>query len=121
MSLFADLEEGEGLAGDTVTDAPPTPDLHRPDASSKSIPTQYGRVQDSGAPAPLAPRLITFSLLPKSQWQNLVHLEAIKVVHLDHTDMTALHLGSRVENAQCPVTSASTPLHFHCHTCCLYI
>ena len=32
----------------------------------------------SGAPAPLAPSLLTLSLLPRSQWESLVHLEAIK-------------------------------------------
>ena len=32
----------------------------------------------TGAPEPLAPALVTLSLLPRSQWQSLVHLEAIK-------------------------------------------
>ena len=32
----------------------------------------------TGAPEPLAPELVTLSLLPRSQWQSLVHLETIK-------------------------------------------
>lgn len=36
--------------------------------------------QASGAPSPLLPHLITMSMLPKAQWQNLIHLDAIKVI-----------------------------------------
>ena len=32
----------------------------------------------SGAPRPLAPRLATLSALPRTQWHNLVHLDAIR-------------------------------------------
>ncbi|GAX75096.1 hypothetical protein CEUSTIGMA_g2540.t1 [Chlamydomonas eustigma] len=32
----------------------------------------------TGAPQPLAPELVTLSLLPRSQWQSLMHLDAIK-------------------------------------------
>ena len=42
----------------------------------------YNSRQPSGAPQPLDPQLVTLSLLPRSQWQSLVHLEAIKVGHL---------------------------------------
>lgn len=35
----------------------------------------------TGAPQPLEPELVTLSLLPRSQWQTLVHLDAIKVLH----------------------------------------
>lgn len=38
--------------------------------------------QGSGAPLPILPHLITMSMLPKTQWQNLVHLDAIKVLSL---------------------------------------
>ncbi len=31
-----------------------------------------------GAPRPLAPRLATLSALPRTQWHNLVHLDAIR-------------------------------------------
>jgi hypothetical protein len=33
----------------------------------------------SGTPIPLVPRLVTLSLLPRTQWQNLAHLDTIKV------------------------------------------
>lgn len=36
-------------------------------------------VDASGAPVPLHPALVTLALLPRSQWQGLVHLDAIKV------------------------------------------
>ncbi|EIE21950.1 WD40 repeat-like protein [Coccomyxa subellipsoidea C-169] len=35
-------------------------------------------VDASGAPVPLHPALVTLALLPRSQWQGLVHLDAIK-------------------------------------------
>ena len=38
----------------------------------------YAKKEASGAPRPLVPRLATLSMLPASQWQNLVHLDAIK-------------------------------------------
>ena len=42
-------------------------------------PLAYERLDPvTGAPEPLAPELVTLSLLPRSQWQSLVHLEAIK-------------------------------------------
>lgn len=39
---------------------------------------RYDSTSGAGAPAPLAPALVTLSLLPRSQWHNLVHLDAIK-------------------------------------------
>lgn len=33
----------------------------------------------AGAPQPLEPHLLTLSMLPRTQWQSLVHLDAIKV------------------------------------------
>ncbi len=38
----------------------------------------YSRRDKTGAPVPLAPEMVTFSLLPRTQWLNLVHLDAIK-------------------------------------------
>ncbi|GFH19189.1 uncharacterized protein HaLaN_16096 [Haematococcus lacustris] len=35
-------------------------------------------VRGSGAPQPLAPSMVTLSLLPRAQWQSLVQLEEIK-------------------------------------------
>ncbi len=38
----------------------------------------YESTSGAGAPAPLAPHLVTLSLLPRTQWHNLVHLDAIR-------------------------------------------
>uniref|UniRef100_A0A383VCR0 Small-subunit processome Utp21 domain-containing protein n=1 Tax=Tetradesmus obliquus TaxID=3088 RepID=A0A383VCR0_TETOB len=38
----------------------------------------YRQTDSSGAPAPLGPNLATLSLLPRSQWENLLHLDTIK-------------------------------------------
>ena len=38
-----------------------------------------GRLAADGVPVALSPGLITLALLPRSQWQGLVHLDAIKV------------------------------------------
>jgi hypothetical protein len=40
----------------------------------------YERVDAAGggAPAPLSPELVTLSLLPRAQWETLLHLDAIK-------------------------------------------
>ena len=39
---------------------------------------EYERRDAGGAPVPLEPALVTLALLPRSQWQSLVHLDAIK-------------------------------------------
>lgn len=38
----------------------------------------YSRKDLAGAPVPLAPEMVTLSLLPRTQWLNLVHLDTIK-------------------------------------------
>ena len=38
----------------------------------------YERRDASGAPRPLAPSLVTLSMLPRPQWQTLAHLDAIQ-------------------------------------------
>lgn len=38
----------------------------------------YAEKDGAGAPVPLVPELVTLSLLPHTQWQNLVHLDTIK-------------------------------------------
>ena len=58
-------EEEEGLDGVGVVAAAAAATYERRDAVT-------------GAPQPLAPQLVTLSLLPRSQWQSLVHLDAIK-------------------------------------------
>lgn len=40
---------------------------------------EYERRDAGGAPVPLEPALVTLALLPRSQWQSLVHLDAITV------------------------------------------
>ncbi|KAF6265106.1 WD40 repeat-like protein [Scenedesmus sp. NREL 46B-D3] len=39
---------------------------------------QQHKTDASGTPAPLGPNLATLSLLPRSQWENLLHLDTIK-------------------------------------------
>jgi U3 small nucleolar RNA-associated protein 21 len=48
------------------------------DAGPQAPPPYELRDSLTGAPVPLAPELVTLSLLPASQWQSLVHLETIK-------------------------------------------
>ena len=40
-----------------------------------------GRTGKDGSPVALSPELITLALLPRSQWQGLLYLDAIKVHH----------------------------------------
>ncbi|KAG2482597.1 hypothetical protein HYH03_018481 [Edaphochlamys debaryana] len=48
-------------------------------AAAAAAPAPYAaRDPVSGAPLPLAPELVTLSLLPRSQWDSLVHIEVIK-------------------------------------------
>lgn len=53
---------GAGTSGDTA-------------ASAEKA---YEARDASGAPRPLVPQLATLSMLPRTQWENLQHLEAIK-------------------------------------------
>ncbi|KAL6759017.1 WD40 repeat-like protein [Haematococcus lacustris] len=47
-------------------------------SSTKGEAGQKLDVRGSGAPQPLAPSMVTLSLLPRAQWQSLVQLEEIK-------------------------------------------
>ena len=47
-------------------------------ATEKPLERLYERCDASGAPRPLAPSLVTLSMLPRPQWQTLVHLDAIQ-------------------------------------------
>ena len=50
----------------------------------------YERRDAGGAPVPLEPALVTLALLPRSQWQSLVHLDAIKarlLISLFHVEV----------------------------------
>ena len=52
------------------------PETAQPSTSGRD---HLERRDASGAPVPLHPALLTLALLPRSQWQGLVHLDAIKV------------------------------------------
>lgn len=52
--------------------------------SAADGPTTSGREHAPGSPAALSPDLVTLALLPRSQWQGLVHLDAIKVCVKTH-------------------------------------
>ncbi|GBF88408.1 hypothetical protein Rsub_01120 [Raphidocelis subcapitata] len=54
-------------------------DVDMADAAA-GVPAVYERTDTAsgGAPAPLAPQLVTLSLLPRAQWETLLHLDAIK-------------------------------------------
>ena len=39
----------------------------------------HERRDGAGAPVPLMPSMLTLSLLPRTQWENLMHLDVIKV------------------------------------------
>ncbi len=66
--------------------------------------------QASGAPQPLEAELVTLSLLPRSQWQSLVHLDAIKVALL-----TATSYPCCASLAVSPFEMADTA----CSSCCI--
>ena len=53
----------------------PAPDTAKADSPLERV---YERRDASGAPRPLAPSLVTLSMLPRPQWQTLVHLDAIQ-------------------------------------------
>lgn len=75
ISQYADLvEEVEELM-----DVPNTPDVNDVPIGNINLEHQYSKLEISGAPEPIGPNLVTLSLLPKTQWQNLMHIEALKV------------------------------------------
>ncbi|RMZ56081.1 hypothetical protein APUTEX25_004505 [Auxenochlorella protothecoides] len=66
-SSSEDEEEGGGAAS--------TPALRLEDEVAGAA---WAKRTPSGAPAPLAPAMLTLSLLPRSQWQSLAHLDVVK-------------------------------------------
>ena len=44
-----------------------------------SEPHKYALKDSAGAPVPIVPNLATLSMLPRTQWLNLVHLDTIKI------------------------------------------
>ncbi|KAJ9507489.1 hypothetical protein QJQ45_006484 [Haematococcus lacustris] len=65
LSLPASSSEAEGLGGEG-------------EVAGGEEAGQKLDVRGSGAPQPLAPSMVTLSLLPRAQWQSLVQLEEIK-------------------------------------------
>lgn len=47
-------------------------------AKAAAAAAAYAARDAAGAPQPLTPQLVTLSMLPRTQWQNLVHLDTIK-------------------------------------------
>lgn len=47
-------------------------------AKAAAAAAAYAARDAAGAPCPLMPQLVTLSMLPRTQWQNLVHLDTIK-------------------------------------------
>jgi len=69
------VEEGEGVGGKQHRNQ-----QQQADAQAVAAPAVYERTAAAGggAPAPLSPELVTLSLLPRAQWETLLHLDAIK-------------------------------------------
>jgi len=65
---------GEGAQDQTEVAAPTTSDA----STDTAVERAYERRDASGAPRPLAPALVTLSMLPRPQWQTLAHLDAIQ-------------------------------------------
>lgn len=83
--------------------------------SGADVAFPYNSQQPSGAPQPLEPQLVTLSLLPRSQWQSLVHLDAIKVAPLLKLRLTAymyVHLLCMVCSVSAPC-AVESPCMYH--------
>jgi len=57
----------------------PLPETDAEHAAAGQEANTSGRMRMDGSHAALSPDLVTLALLPRSQWQGLVHLDAIKV------------------------------------------
>lgn len=53
-------------------------DVDADDAAQSDAQHMYEQKDASGAPIPLTPSLATLSLLPRSQWETLLHIDLIK-------------------------------------------
>ena len=74
-----DLPDDEALETAIAMPRPlPEPEAEAPPLEA-DWPSTLGREHAVGSPAALSPDLVTLALLPRSQWQGLVHLDAIKV------------------------------------------
>ena len=62
-------------------------------ALEADAPSTSGREHAVGSPPALSPDLVTLALLPRSQWQGLVHLDAIKVRVRTHAAICLCSVG----------------------------
>ena len=78
-------EDSSGSSDDEAQEAATTLPRPLPETEAEVSPAEAdgpstsGREHAVGGPAALTPDLVTLALLPRSQWQGLVHLDAIKV------------------------------------------
>ena len=84
-------EDSSGSSDDEAQDAATALPWPLPETEAEAPPSEAdgpstsGREHAVGSPAALSPDLVTLALLPRSQWQGLVHLDAIKVSIQTHT------------------------------------
>lgn len=71
MMFLQDEDEDDDI-GTTAGDA------ERRGSHAEAGPRSYEARRADGTPQPLTPELLTLSLLPRTQWHNLAHLDAIK-------------------------------------------
>jgi U3 small nucleolar RNA-associated protein 21 len=77
-------DEEEFSSGSEMGDSENEEDLNTNDTAARAVGAgvsagaAYKKKDSVGAPVPLAPEMVTLSLLPRTQWLNLVHLDTIK-------------------------------------------
>lgn len=128
----SDLANGHVLSGDMLLDGeqaassdddeesvglerPATPPLRLEDEVEAA--SWSARLPDSGAPAPLAPSMLTLSLLPRTQVQMLAHLETVRARNApqqppkkpESAPFFLPSLASEVNAGRNPVFAAQTP------------
>ena len=62
-----------------------TADEERRSSHADAGPRPYEAKRPDGTPKPLTPEMLTLSMLPRTQWHNLAHLDAIKVISFGQT------------------------------------
>lgn len=81
LAVDGGVSESEDEEDDEADHPAPSKASESDQQASSKDPLKAGQYHDrhsSGAPKPLVPCMVTLSMLPRSQWQNLVHLDAIK-------------------------------------------
>ena len=72
-----DIDETASLIDREAAQAVDGPSLE--ELQSQGGQAVYEQCDGGGTPQPLVPQLVTLAMVPRSQWQSLVHLDAIKV------------------------------------------